>query len=248
MEQRISSYFIGLSFLLLFVFCSADSIQAQSKENQKIVVDTTAKVPWYGGAYVGIDLFGLGAKAFGGDFLSSEVSIRVNLKNMIYPALELGYGSTDTWSDNGIHYKSSAPYVRLGADFNTMFKKGDVSHVYVGLRYATSSMKYDVYTEPVDDPLWGDALTNPLLIDNIWGGDIPYDHRGQKATMHWFEIVGGIQAKIYRNFYMGWSMRLKYRISSSPDIYADPWYVPGFGQYDSSKIGITYSLIYKLPF
>ena len=41
-------------------------------------------------------------------------------------------------------------------------------------------MKYDVYTEPVGDPLWGDALTNPLLIDNIWGGDIPYDHRGQK--------------------------------------------------------------------
>ena len=48
MEQRISSYFIGLSFLLLFVFCSADSIQAQSKENQKIVVDTTAKVPGMG--------------------------------------------------------------------------------------------------------------------------------------------------------------------------------------------------------
>ncbi|NLZ73648.1 MAG: hypothetical protein GX905_07510 [Bacteroidales bacterium] len=248
MEQKILSCFIGLNLLMFFLFGNASLLQAQKKEEQKLIADTTAKASWYRGTYVGVDLFGIGAKVFGGDFLSSEVGVRVNLKNMLYPTLEIGYGSTDTWSENGIHYKSSAPYYRIGADFNTMYKKGDVSHVYVGLRYGMSSMEYDVYTQPIDDPIWGDALENPLIVDDVWGGSFPYDHRGQKASMHWFEIVGGVQVKIYRNIYMGWTLRLKYRVSSSPGTYGDPWYVPGFGQYDSSKIGVTYSLIYKIPF
>lgn len=248
MEKKTLNYSIGLSLLVLLLFGNASLLQAQKKGETKQLADTAAKVPWYGGTYVGVDLFGLGAKVFGGDFLSSEIGVRVNLKNMIYPTLEIGYGSTDTWSDNGIHYKSSAPYYRVGADFNTMYKKGDVSHVYVGLRYGMSSMEYDIYTQPIGDPIWGDEIENPLIIDEVWGGDIPYDHRGQKASMHWFELVGGVQVKIYRGFYMGWTLRMKYRLSSSPSAYGDPWYVPGFGQYDSSKIGITYSLIYKIPF
>ncbi|NMA73693.1 MAG: hypothetical protein GX963_05915 [Bacteroidales bacterium] len=248
MGQKISSYFIGLSLSILFLFGNVSVLQAQKKGEQILVVDTTAKSSWYRGTYVGVDLFGVGAKVFGGDFLSSEIGVRVNLKNMLYPTLEIGYGSTDTWSDNGIHYKSSAPYYRIGADFNAMFKKGDVSHFYVGLRYAMSSMEYDIFSQPLKDPIWGNVLENPLAVDDIWGGSIPYDHKGLKASMHWVEIVGGVQVKVYRSFYMGWTMRLKYRLSSSPDTYGDPWYVPGFGQYGSSKIGITYSLIYKLPF
>ena len=29
--------------------------------------------------------------------------------------------------------------------------------------------------------------------------------------------------------------------------YGAPWYVPGYGKYKSNNMGITYSLIYKLP-
>ena len=65
--------------------------------------------------------------------------------------------------------------------------------------------------------------------------------------MHWFELVAGVKVNIYRNFNMGWTIRMKYKISASVNEYADPWYVPGFGKYKSSNIGITYSLIYKLP-
>ena len=63
--------------------------------------------PLYNGMSVGLDLWGIGSSVFGGDFLSSEVAVDVNLKNRFFPIAELGYGSTDTWSDKGIHYKSN---------------------------------------------------------------------------------------------------------------------------------------------
>ena len=30
--------------------------------------------------------------------------------------------------------------------------------------------------------------------------------------------------------------------------YGNPWMVPGFGKYNSNNMGVTYSLIYKLPY
>ena len=46
---------------------------------------------------------------------------------------------------------------------------------------------------------------------------------------------------------MGWSVRMKYKTKASTGEYGDPWYVPGYGKFISNNMGITYSLIYKLP-
>ena len=40
---------------------------------------------------------------------------------------------------------------------------------------------------------------------------------------------------------------MKYKTKASTGEYGDPWYVPGYGQFKSNNMGITYSLIYKLP-
>lgn len=47
---------------------------------------------FYNGMYVGVDLFGLGSKLFGGDFLSFEVNVRVNLKKKFIFIVEIGFG------------------------------------------------------------------------------------------------------------------------------------------------------------
>ena len=52
-------------------------VQKRDQKKKETVVDT---IPFYNGTYVGVDLFGLGSKLLGGDFLSSEVNVRVNLK------------------------------------------------------------------------------------------------------------------------------------------------------------------------
>ena len=158
-------------------------------------------------------------------------------------------GGTDTWSETGIHYKSkAAPFFRIGVDYNTMAKKKEKnSYLYAGLRYAFSSFKYDVSTLPANDPIWGDVIGNPNLEDDYWGGSVPFSHLGMKGSVQWLEIVLGVKVRIYKNFNMGWSVRMKYKTKASIGEYGAPWYVPGYGKYKSNNMGITYSLIYKLP-
>ena len=202
-------------------------VQKRDQKKKEVVVDT---IPFYNGTYVGVDLYGIGSKMLGGDFMSSEVSIGVNLKNKFIPTIEFGMGGTDTWNETGIHYKSkAAPFFRIGVDHNTMAKKKEKnSYLYVGLRYAFSSFKYDVSTMPVDDPIWGGSIGNPSLEDDYWGGSIPFSHLGMKGSMQWFELVVGVKVRIYKNFNMGWSVRMKYKTNASTNEYANPWYVPGY--------------------
>ena len=173
---------------LLLLFCIGLPLLAQQqrpaqtpkRDQKKKEVAEIDTIPLYNGTYVGVDLYGVGSKLLGGDFMSSEVSVAVNLKNKFIPTIEFGMGGTDTWSETGIHYKSKmAPFFRIGVDYNTMAKKKEKnSYLYAGLRYAFSSFKYDVSTMPADDPIWGDVIGNPSLEDGYWGGSVPFSHLG----------------------------------------------------------------------
>lgn len=204
--------------------------------------------PLYNGLTVSVDLWGIGSKVLGGDFLSSEVAVDVNLKNRFFPIVELGYGGTDAWNDNGTHYKSSAPYFRIGMNYNALYKKKFDNYLFVGLRYAVSSFKYDIEALAINDPIYGGSVGNPNLTDDVWGGSLPYNHKGMKGSMQWLEFCVGIRAHIWDRFYMGWGLRFKFRASSSTAEYGDPWYVPGFGKYGSNTMGVTYTITYKLPY
>ena len=116
----------------------------------------------------------------------------------------------------------------------------------VGVRYGVSSFKYDVASLGVDDPIFGGHF-NPNIEDDIWGGSIPFNHPGMKSTMQWLELCGTLRAHIWRDLYMGWSVRFKFRLSASTGKYGDPAYVPGFGTFDSNTLGITYTIVYRLP-
>ena len=257
MGQKILSYSTAIAISLLLP--AGFTVHAQQrpyvnptpKRDQKKNVKEEPKeiVPLYNGTYIGVDLYGIGSKLLGGDLLSSEINVAVNLKNMFLPTVDVGFGTTDSWSDTGIHYKSSAPFFRIGVDYNTMAKKKEKnSFLYVGLRYGFSHMKYDISSLAIQDPAFGGEMGNPSQEDGIWGGSVPYDHPGQKATMQWFEFVAGVRVQIYKSFYMGWAVRMKYKLSASVSEYGNPWMVPAFGKYNSNNMGVTYSLIYKLPY
>lgn len=259
MGQKILSYSTAIAISLLLLLSTGFTVHAQQrpyvnptpKRDQKKNVKEEPKeiVPLYNGTYIGMDLYGIGSKLLGGDLLSSEINVAVNLKNRFLPTADIGFGTTDSWNDTGIHYKSSAPFFRIGVDYNTMAKKKEKnSFLYVGLRYGFSHMKYDISSLAIKDPAFGGEMGNPSQEDDIWGGSVPYDHPGQKATMQWLEFVAGVRVQIYKSFYMGWAVRMKYKLSASVSEYGNPWMVPGFGKYNSNNMGVTYSLIYKLPY
>ena len=254
MERKILSSFIVINLVLCLL--AGFPVQAQNSnrppasnppKEQKKEVDEEA-FPLYNGVTVSVDLWGIGSKAFGSDFLSSEVAVDVNLKNRFFPIVELGYGSTDAWNDNGTNYKSNAPYFRIGMNYNALYKKKFDNFLFVGLRYAMSSFKYDITTLPVTDPIFDGSIGNPNQMDGIWGGSVPFNHKGMKGSMQWAEFCVGIRAHVWKSLYMGWALRFKFRLSSSVAEYGDPWYVPGYGKYNGNTTGVTYTIIYKLPF
>lgn len=99
MGQKILSYSTAIAISLFLLFSLEISAQNQQrpyvnptpKRDQKKNVKEEPKeeVPLYNGTYIGVDLYGLGSKLFGSDFLSSEVDIVVNLKNMFLPTAEI---------------------------------------------------------------------------------------------------------------------------------------------------------------
>lgn len=69
-----------------------------------------------------------------------------------------------------------------------------------------------------------------------------------KGSMQWAEFCVGIRAHVWKDLYMGWALRFKFRMSSSVAEHGDPWYVPGYGKYNGNTTGVTYTITYKLPF
>lgn len=241
MVKKIFNSFISL-LLCLLIACPANAQYNNNRYDQRPVAtpkeDKKApeiEYPFYNGINIGVDIWGPGSYLLGSDFFSMEASGIIDLKHRYFPTIEVGYGKSDCLSDEGVKSQSSAPYLRIGMDYNALYKKAHGHMILVGLRYGISPTTYDTSSPSIKDP--------------IYGGEIPaFNHTGMKSTMQWMEIVLGIRAKICKSLHMGWSIRMRYKLAASTGTYGDPYYVPGFGKYDSKTIGVNYSIIYNLPF
>lgn len=228
-----------ISLLLLSAPASAQvkkMRQSVEPERSKIEkwLDLTDSIPVFQGMSVMVDAVGPGWYALGGDFFSTEVALEVNLLNRFFPVLEVGYGKTDAANeDTELHYKTAAPYFRVGLNYNVQYKKKSPGYIYAGGRVGYTSFKYDVDGPPMTDP--------------VWGGEIPFCFTDIESNALWAELMVGVRTQIYKNFHMGWSFRYKVRLNVKDSPNASPWYIPGFGASDNTSFGATYDLVYRIP-
>ncbi|MGM9700824.1 MAG: DUF6048 family protein [Prevotella sp.] len=220
-----TSRLLAISLLLIA------TLPATAQQKKKMVAEPDT-IPLFRGVAVSADLAGIAQLALS-DYGQYEAALRVNLRDKYFPVIELGMGKADA-NDvaTNLTYKSSAPYGRIGVDFNVMKNKHDINRVYVGGRYAFSSFDFDVSSPGITDPVWGDV--------------VEYNHEGNKATWHWMEFVAGIDAKIWKMVRLGWSVRYKRRLSNKDPEIGKPWYVPGYGKEGGSRIGASFNLIFEL--
>ena len=220
-KQSISTYIIAL--LTLSSWLLPVHLHAQEKLFQ--------------GVKVGVDVFGPLSRVLGSDSHSSEAHVAVNLKNRFFPIVELGYGGMDTTDEEtNIHFKTSAPFMRIGMDYNVFYKKPHLPGYFtVGVRYGFSSFKYDIQAPDLVDPNWG-TIT------------VPVSYQGVKSNVSWGGLAVGLSANVYKNFYLGFTVRYRARLSMTQNENSEPSYIPGYGQGKSNNFGVTYNLIYQLPF
>ena len=187
-------------------------------------------VPFFRGFAVSADLVGLAQMQLG-DYGQYEAALRVNLHDQYFPILEVGVGKANHEDDEvtGITYKTSAPYFRLGVDFNIMKNKHAPNRIYAGFRYAYTSYKVDISRQPFPDP--------------VWKWDTSYGVVDEPCSQHWAELVFGIDAKIAGPFHLGWTARYRNRLWYDNGQMGNTWYVPGYGIQDTSTLGVTFNVI-----
>ena len=236
MKKKISKY-ISLLLILNSILMCPTSGAAQSRKGRE-KAKTAVETPVFQGIRTSVDIAGLGSYILGGDILDTGIAIQANLKNKFMPVVEIGFGKTDTRNDdNDMHYKTQAPYFRIGLDYNAFHSKTHLpGFIYAGVRYGFSSFKYDV--------------DGPDMKDTNYGGNVtvPYSYSGIKSNSQWMEAVAGLSVKVYKGFSMGWDVRFKKSLSIKEEEKSRPWYIPGYGKNASTCFTIHYNLIYKLPF
>ena len=186
-KESISTYIIAL-LVLSSLLALPTRLSAQS--TQKLTDEEKEEIPFFQGLMVGVDVYGFLNQALGSDTRTTEASIEANLLNRFFPVLEVGYGSMDVTDDEtDIHFKTSAPFFRIGANYNVFYKKPELpGYLTVGLRYGFSSFEYDVQAPALVDPNWNHT-------------QVPVDYTGVKSKVGWLEAVVGLKANVYQNFF-----------------------------------------------
>lgn len=223
-RKSISTYISSIAVSLILLLAAVPS-GASAKDGDKAENDS---VPLFKGFAMSVDIVGP-IQMLIGDYGQYEAALRINLKDRYFPIIELGIGRADHVNDvTNITYKTSAPYGKIGIDFNLLKNKHDIYRLFAGARYAYTSFKYD--------------LSHPGMTDPVWGDDATYGAQGVKCTYHWIEAVIGVDAKIWGPVHLGWSLRYKSRLSYDDGELGKSWYVPGFGKSGGSNIGGTFNI------
>ena len=235
MTVKRTSSFVSRVIAISLLLIAVTTATAQGRKDATAAKKQTAQkdtVAFFRGVAVSADVVGLAQLAFS-DYGQYEAALRINLKDRYFPVFELGYGTADT--DNAttnLKYKTSAPYWRVGMDFNIAKNKHDAYRVYAGARYAMTYYKFDVVGSGLKDPVWGD--------------DVVYDMKGIKANYHWLEAVFGVDAKIAGPLRLGWSVRYRRRLIHDDGNIGKTWYVPGYGKQGGSRLGGTFNIIFEI--
>jgi len=213
---------------------SPKELDRQEKRRIKRLEEMTfvQRIKSYKGMQISFDIVGPANYYYGYSWLRTEAQLKVNLNNQFFPVIALGYAKCDDTTE-GIQYKTAAPYLRMGIDYNLRWKNQNDNQLLLGFRYGFSSFEYD--------------LSAPAIEDGIWGGTNEINYQNEASSAHWLELLIGIQTKIWGPILAGWDFRYMVSMNVKDNDNTKPYYVPGYGENSGPNFMFTYRIIYKLP-
>ena len=225
-KESISSFISRLTVSLLLLLTVA-----QHAQGQKIFKLEKDSIPFFRGFALSFDLVGP-AKLMLSDYGEYEGALRINLHDEWFPVFELGLGHASHVDDEvtNLTYKTTAPYFRLGMDWNIKKQKHGPYRIYAGFRYAFTNYKCDI-------------LHEKGLEDHVWNTKSEFGMEGISCYQHWLEGVFGIDASVMGPFHLGWTVRYKRRLFHKEGDIGNSWYVPGFGLNDSDNMSVNFNVI-----
>lgn len=182
----------------------------------------------------GFDLAGPAINLYNNDNLTLEGYISFDNSEKLSFVLEGGYVDYK-YSQYNYDYLSKGVFTRAGVDFN--FLKPEISKgkywTGIGLRYGLSVFNSE---------------TPMFQHENYWGSvtsSIPSD----KYKGHFIEVVSGVRTELFRNFSLGWTIRMKLLISGGGGKDLKPVFIPGYGNGGKKAgLGISYYISWNIPY
>lgn len=221
----------------MLLFCT--SIDAQ---NDSIVstVNDSLKIKKKYGLRVGGDIGKLIRSFTDEEYKGLEITADYRLKDRLYIAGEIGIEEKTNVTDY-LNITTEGSYLKAGIDYNLYENWLDMDNmIYMGFRggFSTFSHTLNSFTVYNTDQYW-----EPQFSSNE-----PQEFNDLTAT--WLELIVGLKAELFNNFYIGLNVQLKGMVTETePDNFQNI-YVPGFNKtFDSSGIGVGYgyTLSYRFP-
>ena len=230
--QRRLFYIINI----IVVMCVSLTSQAQENTTSS---DTLVYKQKYG-LRLGGDIGKLIRGAIDKNYSGFEINGDYRLTKKLYLAGELGTEERRI-ENEFLDVTAKGSYFKAGVDYNTYKNWLDMQNmIYTGFRVGFSSFS---------------QTTNSITIyntDQYW--EAPFTDNTSREinglTAIWAELVIGLKAELFTNFYGGLNVQLKAMISEDQPTGFENLYVSGFNRtYDSGRFGIGfgYTLSYMIP-
>ena len=164
-----------------------------------------------------------------GDKTLYNVHLRIEANRW---GLLLDGNHSETGVQDSTTYAHNGNYLRLGVVYNLLKNDTQGNLFYLGLGYGRSWFS-ESFSGQVQDPVYGTIEINREAND-LRGG--------------WLEAGVGIQARIWKQLFAGYELRLKFAPHFTDDDLVQLYQVPGYGRAsDKSQVGFSYYLLYRIP-
>lgn len=183
---------------------------------------------------IGADLYGPGRYFTDKNNLSFEGFVSADLDTMKAVVIEAGYLDFK-YSQYNYSYLSSGAFVRLGVDFNTMRPQASAGKYYagIGLRYGLSIFRSEI----------------PSLWHNDYWGTVSGVIAPSTHMAHFIEASPGLRTELFKNFSIGWTIRLRLLLYSGTGKDIKAIQIPGFGNGAKPvSAGLNYYIIWSIPY
>lgn len=187
--------------------------------------------PHYNGTALGLNFGDAIFMAFGQRYASFDAWASVSLFNWIFPTVEAGIGmARENDAKHNFRYRTpAAPYVKIGLDYNFLYKSDPAYKLLLGLRAGWSHFNYEITNVNISSGYWDETQVLSL---------------GKTSCTSWYgEALLGLQVKIAGGFSLGWTARWHFPFHTQSKGGGKPWFIPGYG--GDGAFGFSVSAIWN---
>ncbi|MFN3969013.1 DUF6048 family protein [Flavobacterium sp.] len=231
--KYISKFTFSIALVLLSLTSNAQEKTTAKKDS------IPPKMERYG-LRLGVDLFKLTRSFYEKDYRGLELVGDYRLTRKHYLAAEIG-NEDKTVDDEQLNFTTKGTYLKVGFDYNSYQNWLDMENIIsIGLRYGVSSFNQTLNSYQLYDS------------NNGYFGESPIAYPNQKfsgLSAQWIEVVAGMKAEVFNNFFVGFSFRLNRLVTQKQPSNFENLYIPGFNRTYNGDFGVgfNYTVSYFIP-